>query len=706
MKKIKLILLFLFIGFLCMPNVFSQENRIEQLQLKLESVVVEAPGLNQKADINVSNLVLSDFLRALSNAHQVNMNISSDLNTILVTNNFSNVTVSDILLFICKEYNLTIDFNGNILSIRKMAPEKVLFKKKEIPMNYNLEEELFSIDLEKDSLYVAFKEITLLTKKNLVFAPGLENQLLTSYIQNMPFDGALEKIAFANNLIVTKTRDNYYLFESATAPVSVNSQVDSNQQQRPERNRRSNFYFKVLDTIYNTLEVDFENIDISNIVYDVGQQLNLDMFTVTPLDAAGNVSVKAQNIKVDVLFDKILENTQYTFKNDNGIYYFGKRDQVSLRNTVVIPLLYRSIEILKGKSSGLSSMPGINRQSNSNYYGNRGGNNFNSNSSYNNNYNSGSSNSNRQRVNTSNTNFQNHDSKVEALVSMLPEEVKNNLDIQTDVELNSFIVSGPEQDIEKFRAFVKSIDKPIPNINIEVMFIEINKSSTVETGITWGIGDAPVPTKGTVAPVTNFTIGAQSINRMLNSGTLGSLNLGSVVPEFFINIKALETNGDIKVRSTPKLSALNGHTASFSAGETTYYAVTERNIYGSQNPQTSEITNYYPLEAQTAINIKPIVSAEGNISMEINVVQSSFNGKRIDEDAPPGVNSREFTSVIRVNDQDLIVLGGLEEVIKNDSGTGVPLLSRIPIIKWFFSSRKREDSKKKLVVFIKPTIIY
>jgi type IV pilus assembly protein PilQ len=54
----------------------------------------------------------------------------------------------------------------------------------------------------------------------------------------------------------------------------------------------------------------------------------------------------------------------------------------------------------------------------------------------------------------------------------------------------------------------------------------------------------------------------------------------------------------------------------------------------------------------------------------------------------------------------LIVLGGLEESVKNDSGTGVPILSRIPIIKWFFSSRTREDSKKKLTVLIKPTVIY
>jgi len=92
--------------------------------------------------------------------------------------------------------------------------------------------------------------------------------------------------------------------------------------------------------------------------------------------------------------------------------------------------------------------------------------------------------------------------------------------------------------------------------------------------------------------------------------------------------------------------------------------------------------------------------------MDINVIQSNFNGEKIDAEAPPGMNTREFTSIVRVKDQELIVLGGLEEKVKNDSGSGVPVLARIPVIKWLFSKRKREDSKKMLVIFIKPTVIY
>ena len=118
-----------------------------------------------------------------------------------------------------------------------------------------------------------------------------------------------------------------------------------------------------------------------------------------------------------------------------------------------------------------------------------------------------------------------------------------------------------------------------------------------------------------------------------------------------------------------------------------------------------KLRNYQPIEAELGLTIKPIVSGDGQVTLDIFVIQSSFRG-RISKDAPPDISSREFSSIIRVRDQDIVVLGGLEERRTNNSGSGVPFLSRIPIIKWLFSKRVREGRKSKLTVLIKPTIIY
>ena len=703
----------------CISLIFSinalgqNTNRISQLRLQLESVSVDSPGLLEKADINVSNVILPDFLRALANAHKVNLNISPELGTLVISNNYSNATVGDILIFLCKEYNLTLDLTGNIIAIKKLKTPKKATLKKIIPISYDPILDLITIELTQDSLFVAFKEIMDKTSKNLVFAPGMEHHKISAYIQKMPFDKAMENIAYSNNLNVSKTRDNYFVFESN----NFTSNFDKNSksaQSRPIRSRRSNFFFKVIDKKKQVLEVDFENTSIATIINDIGYDLDIDMFTSTPLDGAGKGSVKAKNIEFNLLLNKLLENTDFTYKLVDDIYYFGKKDQVSLRKTEIVPLLHRSIEIMSTGGVRQRQAGRTNNSYNSYNSSNRNSNYSNSSSNSNSNFRNSSSNfnqgitNNRQPLNTNRSaNFSSYSNKAEALINILPEEIIKELSIKTDVELNSFIVSGPSQNIEKFKEFIRYIDKPIPVINIEVMILEINKSATVETGISWGIGDESVTTSGSIFPNTDLTIGATDVNKVINSfNGFGSLNVGKVLPNFYMNIKAMESNGNVKVRSTPRLSTLNGHRASLSIGETTYYAVTDRNYYGSQNPQTSEIKNYHPIDAELAIDIKPLVSGNGQITMEINVIQSSFNGKRIDENAPPGINSREFTSIVRVRDQDLIVLGGLEEKIKNDAGSGVPFLARIPIIKWFFSSRKREDTKKKLVILIKPIVIY
>ncbi|MGY0425894.1 MAG: type II secretion system protein GspD, partial [Polaribacter sp.] len=467
--------------------------------------------------------------------------------------------------------------------------------------------------------------------------------------------------------------------------------------------------FKVQDTIKQVVDVDFENVAIASIIKDIGFDLSINMFTSTPLSNAGNATVKATNISYDVLLTKILENTKFSYKKINGIYYFGNQKQASLISSVTIPLQHRSIEIMNSpiqsnRNSGFNSSQGFNSSN--------GNQNFNNNSGFNQNNNQNFNNSNRNfngNKNNQRSTFQDFSNQSDAILNLIPKKIIEGLEISTDVEQNAFLVNGNAQKIEVFKKFLKAIDKPVPVILIEVMILEVSNSNSVSMGLELGIGDAPTNDLGQIYPGTNGTLklGASSINKIIGGfNGFGSLNIGKVVPNFYAKIQAMENNGNLKIRSTPKLTTLNGHQATLSRGERSYYAVTRRDVIGSQNPQTTEIKNYFPIDADLSIGIRPLVSGDGNITLNINVLQSNFNGERIDPEAPPGINSREFTSTIRVKDKDVVILGGIEETSKNNSGSGVPFLARIPIIKWLFSKRTRTASKSKLSVLIKPTIIY
>lgn len=736
----------------------QDQNRIATIKNQLELLSVDEPGLteNLKLDINVSDVSLSNFLLAVSKVHKVNISVAPELNNTTIINNFSDVTVSDLLVFLCKQYGLDIDFTGNILYVKQYHREEPPKLPKEIEVFYDPGEELITLDLRNDPLGRSFRKIMDVSGHNLLFANGMENIPLTIYLKDVPFDAAMKNLALTNGLALNQSRKGFYLFSADfvenAASNTANMDGQGNPIPSPQRRIRTmksaNFYYEVLDTLNKELSVNFKNASIANMINEIAHDLKLNVYMATPLENAGNITFKTDRITFDKLLEKTFESNdplvsapdnapadnrpnqrnannnpggdiygaapRFTYKKEGDVYFFGTSDQLSVREVEIVHLMHRSVELLgdPATKAGTTRSAGRTVSGNTNYYGGYGNgysNPYSGGTNYSSNVNGSSPgyNNNRRPVNTTAETFDDYNSKMEALVNILPDEIKGDLDIKIDFELNSFLVSGPASSINRFKSFIKQIDKPVPVVLIEVMILEVNRSATIETGMSMGIGEEPVETQGEIFPNANIRFGAETINRVIGGwGSFGSINFGQVVPNFYASIKALESNGNIKIRSTPRLSTLNGHKADLSIGETTYYVVTNQNFYGSQIPQSSEIRNYQPIDAELAISIKPLVSGDGQITLDINVIQSSFSGERIDEDAPPGINSREFSSIIRVMDQDLVILGGLEEKAKNDSGSGVPILSRIPVIKWFFSSRKREDSKKKLTILIKPTVIY
>ena len=292
---------------------------------------------------------------------------------------------------------------------------------------------------------------------------------------------------------------------------------------------------------------------------------------------------------------------------------------------------------------------------------------------------------------------------VDSLLQVLPQQIKQDLSIKEFAEQNSFIVWGDADIISVFKKTLEKIDVVVPVILIDVIIVDAGKNFEIETGITAGIGDAPTVTKGTINPGLDFTMGAESVNNMLSR--MGLTNLGKVTPNFYVKLKAMEKDGIVDIRSTPQLSTMNGHSAKMSIGQTEYYKEEMSNMYGSQNPQLQTQTIFKPVEAKLAVTIKPFVTGNGQVSLTIEVEQSEFTA-RIDEFAPPGLESRKFSSMIRVRNQEMILLGGLEENISTSTRSGWPFLSKVPILNWIFTNKSEKNNKSHLNIFIKPTVIY
>jgi len=296
---------------------------------------------------------------------------------------------------------------------------------------------------------------------------------------------------------------------------------------------------------------------------------------------------------------------------------------------------------------------------------------------------------------------------VTKLTEQIPAELKKGLEILPFADLNSLIIAGSGPAVSELKNFLRQIDKVVPVINIELIILDIRKSHSVSTGIMAGI-DSKMTTSSytSVFPSIDMTLSANTINNIIEgiNGT-GLVNLGRVTPGFYISLKASEDNGNLKIRSTPRLSTLNGKEAEMTIGETRYYSEQTTNVITTQSTTTVNARIFKELQANFSVVITPIVSGDEQITLDISVEQSTFT-EQFTKDGPYGRLTRNFKSSVRVKNNEVILLGGLEEKSNNSAGQGIPVLSRIPVLKWIFSSRSNSSKKSKLAILIHPTVFY
>lgn len=610
----------------------NAQDRFDLLDEKLNQLSKNYPGVNEKVELSVNSTSIQDFLRAIATSNNLNINVDPTLD-IKITNNFKNVTAKEVLIYVCKNYNLEINFIGPIMTVGRYNPAtQVKINPKKINIEYNPTAELLSFDLKADTLSSVTKEITKLSDKNIIFSPELSGKLVSGYVQNAPFSSALEKLAFANDLKVSLSPDNFYIIEKKTFngdKQNLNGGVTN-----PFGQINSNPLLQVSEGL---VTADLQNTPILDIVNSVSKELGKNYFLFSELK--GNATVKVKQANYDDFLKLLFNGTEFTFKKEGEIYLMGDRNLEGLRSSKVITLKNRTVE---------------------------------------------------------------------KVIEHIPSELKKGIDIKPFDDLNGIIVSGSQPRINELESFLKQIDQIVPLVHIEVIIADVRKSNTLSAGISAGLGQKPATTSGTLVPQFDLNLNANSINNLISGiNGLGVINLGNVTPNFYLTIKALEEQGVLKVRSTPQLATLNGHEAKLSIGKTEYYLEVQNQLVNTNNVQQNLLQSqqYKPVNADLALTIDPQVSGDEQITMTINVKQSTFT-ERISNTAPPGSINRDFQSLVRVKNGEMIMLGGLEENTTSHSGKGLPGISRIPFIRWLFGDRTKTKSENKLTIFIKPTIIY
>lgn len=641
-SKTAIVFLVLIIGASEIKGQDLQGERMRLLENRLNSLALTVPGLNQKVQLSVSGASAQEFLRALAQSNHLNINVDPNIN-FKVVNNFTDETALNVLIFLAKEYMLDVETIGSILSIKSAPVLRKVHPIRDLKIHYNTQARTLSLELNNDSLGSVAKKITQLTGKNIVIPVPYLARLVSAFFSDAPFDVAIEKLAYANNLKLTRTTDGVYILQG----LGENEEVYINEDKTTGVHRilkmassggpSSSSAFSLLAKSSprgKLLSVDATGASIVELVRASSQEAGINYFIYS--DIKGNITTHVNDIPFNAFLSSMFQGTDYTYKIEGGIYLIGDRRLEGLRTNKVIQLQYRAVDTVQ---------------------------------------------------------------------AMIPTEWRRGVEIKEFKEQNTLLLSGSSPQITEIENYIKQLDKRVPMVLIEVTLLDVRKGKSVSTGIRAGVSDS-VKSGGTVLPGIDYTFGAKSINDFLTKlGKNNSVNLGRVTPNFYVGLSALEANNNAEVRQVPKLSTLNGHTAKLSIGSTKYYSTKTQNVIGSLTSQTVVTEQYTPVNADLKIDIRPIVSGDDEVTLNIGIDISDFIGNP-PLNAPPPTSTSKFESIIRARNEDMIVLGGLERTENSESGSGVPLLARIPVLKWFFSSREKSTSKVVTIVFIKPIISY
>ena len=635
-------IIFLLLLFACPIGLLAQNTRVQGIQKKLDSLSRTVPGLNQRVQLMVTGISVQQYLMGISSSNNLSISIDPQLNFV-VNDTFHDVSASNIIVFLAQKYNLDVSVLGTIIYVTPHHDIIAVVQPsvKDLNIKYNRPDNTLSMALDNDSLTSVAKKITQVSGKNVIVPNGLYTKRVTAFIAAAPFETAMDKLAFTNEIKMVKTNDNFYLFQPLedNEELYVNGDKNTSVRKtfRPANPGGSNGATGVFSRMLNgqkVISAEAINAPIINLVKQASQELDKNYSIYS--DIKGTIDIHVKDVPYDDFLGLLFKGTDYTFQDENGIYLIGDRKLEGLRTFKAVHLQNRSID---------------------------------------------------------------------TVMAMIPADWKRGVEIREFREQNTILLSGSSAQIREVETFIKQLDVLVPVVLIEVTLIDFHKSRTIATGISAGVSDS-IKTGGTVLPGVDFTFSANSVNNFLNSlGKMTSLNLGHVVPNFYVNLQALESNNNMDVRSVPKLAALNGHAATLSIGSKLYYKNTTQNLYPSATTNTSVFTNQYtPVDADLSIEIKPLVSGDDQVTLGIKVNISDFTSIPTDGSPPPQSISK-FETSLRVHSEDTIVLGGIERTENTETSSGTPILSRIPILKWLFSSRSKTNSKVVTVLFIKSTIL-
>ncbi|WP_300478505.1 pilus (MSHA type) biogenesis protein MshL [Shewanella sp.] len=384
--------------------------------------------------------------------------------------------------------------------------------------------------------------------------------------------------------------------------------------------------------------------------------------------------------------------------------------------TETFPLNYLYMErdglsVTSVSSGRISDSNNSNSNSNNNNSNNNGSSNNNSNSSNGNNSSSnGSSDSSNGTFIRSRTKTDFWGELKETLTAIIG-DTGNGRQVVVTPQAGLVTIRAFPSELRQVRTFLNSAESHLQRqVILEAKILEVTLSDGYQQGIQW---DNVLGHVGN----TNVNFGTSKgpgLNDKITSAIGGVTSLSIKGSDFTTMINLLDTQGDVDVLSSPRVTASNNQKAVIKVGTDEYFVtdVSSTTVAGT-TPVTTPQVELTPFFSGIALDVTPQIDSDGNVLLHVHpsVIDVKEQTKDIKvSDASlelPLAQSeiRESDTVIRAASGDVVIIGGLMKSENIEVVSQVPLLGDIPFLGELFKNRNKQKKKTELIILLKPTVV-
>ncbi len=275
-----------------------------------------------------------------------------------------------------------------------------------------------------------------------------------------------------------------------------------------------------------------------------------------------------------------------------------------------------------------------------------------------------------------------------ALAVTLKNFLTNRGKIDVDKFSNTLIVTDAPPVLDKITEILDSLDQPVRQVLIRARIVEMDYNIARQLGIKWRMGN--FDRGGSQDPV----YGADLDKTMADQG--GTFMFGKILSnmDIYAYLQMLEDQQKAKTLSEPTLVVSDNEEAEIKSGKKIPIV--------TQDQAGNRIVQFYDIVLR--LKVKAHISPDGGIVMDLNPELSDLSGQ-VGAGGYPIIITNEAKTKLRVLSGETVVVGGVIKENRTRSNSGIPFLSKIPVLGWLFGYQSWKTVKNEILIFVTPEVI-